>query len=300
MTRRRRSSRRPPCASSASARPRSASRERSWNSSKRTAAMPSSEGSSRIMRANTPSVTTSMRVLRLILEPRRTRRPTVSPTASPSVCAMRAAAARAASRRGSSTMILPPFTQGSSSSTSGTRVVLPAPGGATSTAFGRPRRLAVRSSRTASMGRGLSKARMPRDGSSRGREQGRCTLYTAIPRPERSEGGGNPLNRSRYGSPSRPPATGDDTHHVMAGLVPAIPVGKARRFSDRDHRHKAGDDVGSIQDVGWFQTGNPYPRSSAARSIGSTQWIACMPTLRAPSTLAFESSMKTQSSASRP
>ena len=64
------------------------------------------------MRANTPSVTTSMRVLRLILEPRRTRRPTVSPTASPSVCAMRSAAARAASRRGSSTMILPPLDPG--------------------------------------------------------------------------------------------------------------------------------------------------------------------------------------------
>ena len=41
------------------------------------------------MRAKTPSVTTSMRVLRLIFEPSRTRKPTVSPTASPSVCAMR-------------------------------------------------------------------------------------------------------------------------------------------------------------------------------------------------------------------
>ena len=67
--------------------------------------------------------------------------PTVSPTFSPSVCAMRSAAARAASRRGSSTMILPPATQGSSSSASGTRVVLPAPGGATSTAASRERRL---------------------------------------------------------------------------------------------------------------------------------------------------------------
>ena len=37
---------------------------------------------------------------------------------------------------------------------SGTRVVLPAPGGATSTAFGRARRRAVRSPRTASMGSG--------------------------------------------------------------------------------------------------------------------------------------------------
>ena len=112
MTRRRRSSRRPPCASSASARPRSASRERSWNSSNSTAATPSSAGSSRIMRAKTPSVTTSMRVRRPIFEPSRTRRPTVSPTASPSVAAMRSAAARAARRRGSSTMSLRPVDPG--------------------------------------------------------------------------------------------------------------------------------------------------------------------------------------------
>ena len=83
---------------------------------------------------NTPSVTTSMRVLRDTFEPKRTRRPTVSPTFSPSVAAMRSAAARAASRRGSSTRIFLPAAHGSSSSTSGTRVVLPAPGGATSTA----------------------------------------------------------------------------------------------------------------------------------------------------------------------
>ena len=85
MTRRRRSSRKPACASSASARPRSASSERSWNSSKSTAATPSSAGSSRIMRAKTPSVTTSMRVRGPTFEPSRTRKPTVSPTSSPSV-----------------------------------------------------------------------------------------------------------------------------------------------------------------------------------------------------------------------
>ena len=62
MARRRRSSRRPACASSASARPRSASSERSWNSSNRIAPTPSSIGSSEIMRVNTPSVTTRMRV----------------------------------------------------------------------------------------------------------------------------------------------------------------------------------------------------------------------------------------------
>ena len=75
-----------------------------------------------------------MRVRLEIFEPKRTRRPTVSPTCSLSVEAMRLAAARAASRRGSSTRIFLSFAHGSSSSTSGTRVVLPAPGGATSTA----------------------------------------------------------------------------------------------------------------------------------------------------------------------
>ncbi len=134
MTSSLRSSRKPPCASSAKARPRSASSERSWNSSNRTAATPSSAGSSRICRVNTPSVTTSMRVrldTRLV---RRTRRPIVSPTFSPSVAAMRAAAARAARRRGSMRMSRLFFAHGSSRSASGTRVVLPAPGGATSTA----------------------------------------------------------------------------------------------------------------------------------------------------------------------
>jgi hypothetical protein len=29
----------------------------------------------------------------------------------------------------------------------------------------------------------------------------------------------------------------------MAGLAPAISIGKARGLSARDHRHKAGDDV---------------------------------------------------------
>ena len=96
--------------------------------------MPSSDGSSSTSRVNTPSVITSMRVRFEIFEPKRTRKPTVSPTCSPSVDAMRLAAARAASRRGSSTRIFLSFAQGSSSSTSGTRVVLPAPGGATSTA----------------------------------------------------------------------------------------------------------------------------------------------------------------------
>jgi hypothetical protein len=35
---------------------------------------------------------------------------------------------------------------------------------------------------------------------------------------------------------------GNDIHRVMAGLVPVIPIGKARHLSNRDHRHEAGDD----------------------------------------------------------
>jgi len=136
MTRMRRFSLSAPCASSASAKPRSASSERSWNSSNRTPATPSSAGSSRIIRVNTPSVTTSIRVRLDTRLCSRTRRPTVSPTFSPKVAAIRAAAARAARRRGSSRMNRLPFAQGSSRSASGTRVVLPAPGGATSTALG--------------------------------------------------------------------------------------------------------------------------------------------------------------------
>jgi len=68
-----RSSRKPCCTSRASARPRSASSERSWNSSNKIAAMPSSDASSSTIRVNTPSVTTSMRVARVTLEPNRTR-----------------------------------------------------------------------------------------------------------------------------------------------------------------------------------------------------------------------------------
>src|SRR5438874_7375760 len=72
---------------------------------------------------------------------------------------MRSALARAAIRRGSSTMIFLALAQGSSSSASGTRVVLPAPGGATSTAALLPASVRARSSSTASIGRGVSKER---------------------------------------------------------------------------------------------------------------------------------------------
>src|SRR5690348_15783813 len=118
--------------------------------------MPSSAGSSSTRRVKTPSVTTSMRVRREIFDPNRTRYPTVSPALSPSVRAMRSAAARAAIRRGSSTRILRPFAQACSASTSGTRVVLPAPGGATSTAASRVSSAAVSAGSTSSIGSGGS------------------------------------------------------------------------------------------------------------------------------------------------
>ena len=92
------------------------------------------------MRVKTPSVTTSMRVFGPDFETIRARNPIRSPTASDKECAMRSAAARAAMRRGSSTRILRPWSQLSSINASGTRVVLPAPGGATRTADARAAR----------------------------------------------------------------------------------------------------------------------------------------------------------------
>jgi hypothetical protein len=66
----------------------------------------------------------------------------------------------AASRRGSSTRIFLSCAQGSSISTSGTRVVLPAPGGATSTAALFTARAAVSPGNAASMGSCVSKVRI--------------------------------------------------------------------------------------------------------------------------------------------
>ena len=66
---------------------------------------------------------------------------------------MRRAAARAASRRGSCITIFRPPSHGASSSASGTRVVLPAPGGATSTAAVRSASAAFRRGRASSTGR---------------------------------------------------------------------------------------------------------------------------------------------------
>ena len=86
-----------------------------------------------IIRVRMPSVTTSMRAARR--PPRRgcgSRR--ARPTGSPSASASRSAAARAATRRGSSMRMRARRRRPASSSASGTRVVLPAPGGACSTA----------------------------------------------------------------------------------------------------------------------------------------------------------------------
>ena len=102
-----------PWASRARARPRSASRLRSWNSSKITPATPSSAG---IVQDHAGEDALGDH-LDAGARPRpcdciRTRKPTVSPTGSPRVAAIRSAAARAARRRGSSTMILPPADPG--------------------------------------------------------------------------------------------------------------------------------------------------------------------------------------------
>src|SRR5690606_30359293 len=77
-----------------------------------------------------------------------TRRPTGSPSSS----AMRSAAARAATRRGLSSTTCPVH-HGSPISAGATAVVLPAPGGATSTAELRSRRAASSAGSTAWIGR---------------------------------------------------------------------------------------------------------------------------------------------------
>ena len=94
-------------------------------------------------RVKMPSVTTSMRVLRDTFEPKRTRRPTVSPT----LLAERRGHALGRGARGEPArlqhqdfLVRRP---GLVDQPSGTRVVLPAPGGATSTAAWRCRSAAV-------------------------------------------------------------------------------------------------------------------------------------------------------------
>ena len=115
--------------------PVSAWRLRSWNSSKRTIAYELSAGSCWSRRPRVPSVTTSILVLGPTFVSSLMRYPTVPPTDSPSVVAMRWAAARAASRRGSSMSSFLSASHGASSKASGTRVVFPAPGAAVSSAF---------------------------------------------------------------------------------------------------------------------------------------------------------------------
>ena len=73
-----------------------------------------------------------MRVSRLTRVSSRVRKPTVFPTGSPKSCAMREATARAATRRGSSSRIFLPPIQWLFIKDRGTMVLLPAPGGASS------------------------------------------------------------------------------------------------------------------------------------------------------------------------
>ncbi len=80
-------------------------------------------------------MTTSTRVCRPTVRSPRTVKPTDSPTRSPSSHAIRRAAARAAMRRGSATTTRRAGPAPSRpASAGGTSVVLPVPGGATSTA----------------------------------------------------------------------------------------------------------------------------------------------------------------------
>ena len=152
MARMRRSGRSASRVSSVKARARSVWRFRSWISSKITMPVRGSDGSRWRRRVRMPSVTTSMRVSRPTRRSSRVRYPTVPPTSSPSRSAMRRAAARAARRRGSSITIRRSSNHGSASRRSGTMVVLPAPGGAWSTADEAWRRADRSSSIVASTG----------------------------------------------------------------------------------------------------------------------------------------------------
>ena len=160
----RRSGRSTACASRQSASARSASSERSWISSRMTVETPSSPGSPSRRRTSRPVVTTSMRVAEETALSSRVRKPTVRPTGSPIRLAMRLAAARAASLRGSSIRMRPRSIGAASSSASGTQVVLPAPGGATSTALGCAPSTASRRGRHSATGRSGMGEFTPRQG----------------------------------------------------------------------------------------------------------------------------------------
>ena len=151
----RRSGRRFLRASRQSASPISVGRFLSWTSSKMTKPTPGSSGSFCKRRVRIPSVTTSMRVLGPIWRSSRVWYPTSSPGSCPINEAKRRAAARAASRRGSSITMRCPFNQLSLIRRNGTRVVLPAPGGATKTAVRRVANAARSSVTTSSIGRSV-------------------------------------------------------------------------------------------------------------------------------------------------
>ena len=157
---------------------RSASRWRSCTSSSTTAPTPTSSGSCWIRRSSRPVVTTSTRVRRLMRRSPRTEYPTVSPTGSPSRCASRRAAARAAMRLGCVTTTRPATT---SATAGGTKVVLPVPGGAWSTATPRVRIASTRGARPAATGRSGGAASRLRSGSDT-----RAVCLTCIGWPRRS------------------------------------------------------------------------------------------------------------------
>ena len=133
----------------ASASPRSAWMDRSWNSSRTIVRTPESSGSSTRRAVRMPSVASRTRVAAVNRRSKRTCQPTSWPSVQPRSSAIRRAMARAATRRGCSTSTGP-----SAASAGGSRVVLPAPGGATTTAARCRRTASTTASTCASIGSG--------------------------------------------------------------------------------------------------------------------------------------------------
>ena len=73
-------------------------------------------------------------------------------------------------------------------------------------------------------------------------------------------GGPTPATAARRAGPLD---RGSDTHHVITGLVPVIPIRMALRFPTRDGRHKAGHDEEGL-------TPSCHPRRAAGEGRGST------------------------------
>jgi hypothetical protein len=93
------------------------------------------------------------------------------------------------------------------------------------------------------------------------------------------------LRRQRLWIPGSAARPRDDTlpfRHVMAGLVPAIPMGKPPCHPDRDHRHKAGDD----ERVSFGRSPGPdRPERSggSGRSpAGGNRWLGATPPFPSP------------------